>query len=36
MFLQSWSVNLSENAEDLIGYSLSEVLLFIKLVEQTS
>lgn len=36
MSLQRWSVNLCANAEDLIGYSLSEVLLFIKLVEQTS
>lgn len=36
MSLQRWSVNLCANAEDLIGYSLSEVLLFIKLVDQTS
>lgn len=35
MSLQRWSIDLSENAEDLIGYSLSEVLLFIKLMEQT-
>lgn len=34
--LQRWSVNLFENDEDLIGYSLLEVLFFIKLVEQTS
>lgn len=33
---ERWSVNLSENAEDLIGCSLLEVLLFIKLVEKTS
>lgn len=29
MSLQRWSVNLSENAGDLIGCSLLEVLLFI-------